>query len=434
MSKYIKYLCAVSAMTLAASVPSQALAQAKPSAKKSAPIAAIACPGYVRPKTNIPSASTGKKVGKALDAYNNEELSEDARAKEALRLLQEIKTDDDFDRAFTDNFIGKLLAGSGKIKESIPYFVRSVEAKVLNDTEQVAAIKLVADLYLQEAEYKSALKWYNEWLTVTCKDNYDVYFRMANAYYQTQQYAEIIDPINKAIASAEKPNKTAYALKMTSYYNRKMYKETIEVQEEAVKVFPDDKNLWTQLGMFYMLVEDHRKALSTFELAYNQGFITKPAEIKALSQLYTMNDIPYKAGKILEKHVKSGFVEKDDKILVSMASSFQQAKEFSEAAKYYGEAAQLSSDPDLYFKQGNMLYIAERPNEALKALQKALDEGSDKKGRIHMVMMEANFYQGRYKQAYAHIQEAKKDKRTSRNARSWESFVKEKAKNNGIKL
>ena len=88
----------------------------------------------------------------------------------------------------------------------------------------------------------------------------------------------------------------------------------------------------------------------------------------------------------------------------------------------------------MYFKQGNMLYIAERPNEALKALQKALDEGSDKKGRIHMVMMEANFYQGRYKQAYAHIQEAKKDKRTSRNARSWESFVKEKAKNNGIKL
>lgn len=428
MKKYLKHLCAVSAITVAISVPNQAFAQASNKKKAAPPPAVIACPGYVRGKTNIPGQSVGKKIGKALEAYNLDQVDE------AVNILKEIDTDDPFDRAFTDNFIGKLLAGSGKIKESVKYFVNAVEAKALNDTEQVSGIKLIADLYLQEGEYKDALKWYNEWLTVTCKDNYDVYFRMANAYYQTQQYAEIIDPINKAIASAEKPNKTAYALKMTSYYNRKMYKETIAVQEEAVKIFSDDKNLWTQLGMFYMLVEDHRKALSTFELAYMQGFITKPAEIKALSSLYTMNDMPYRAGTVLEKHVKSGFVEKSDKILLSMAASFQQAKEFNESAKYYGEAAKMTSDPDLYFKQGNMLYIAERPNEALKALQKALDEGSDKTGRIHMVMMEANFYQGRYKQAYSHILEAKKDKRTSRNARSWESFIREKAKNNGVKL
>ncbi|MCF2946889.1 hypothetical protein L0668_02140 [Paraglaciecola aquimarina] len=432
MNKYIKHLCAVSAFTVAFTVPSQASAQAQ--SKKAAPNAPIACPGYVRGKTNIPGQKTGKKVGAALDAYNNETLTEDARSEEALRILKEIDTDEPFDRAFTDNFIGKLLAGSGKGKESLEYFEKAVNSKQLNDSEQVVGIKLIADLNLQEGEYKEALKWYKEWLTVTCKESYDVYFRMANAYYQTQQYAEIIDPINKAIASAEKPNKTAYALKMTSYYNRKMYKETIAVQEEAVRIFPDDKNLWTQLGMFYMLVENHQKALSTFELAYNQGFITKPAEIKALSQLYTMNDVPIKAATVLEKHVKSGFVKKDERILTAIASSYQQAKEFKESADYYGQAADLASDPGLYFKQGNMLYIAERPNEALKALQKALDEGADNKGRIHMVMMEANFYQGRYKQAYEHIQEAKKDKSTRRNARSWESFIKEKAKNNGVTL
>lgn len=428
MKKYLKHLCAVSAIAVVVAAPSQAFAQAKKADKATVVAAPIACAGYVRGKTNIPGQKVGKKVGQALDAYNLDQVDE------AIRILKEIDTDEPFDRAFADNFIGKLLAGSGKYKESLKFFEKAVASKVLNDTEQVVAIKLVADLNLQEAQYKEALKWYKEWLKVTCKDDYDVYFRMANAYYQTEQWAEIIGPINKAIASAEKPNKTAYALKMTSYYNRKMYKETIAVQEEVLKLFPDDKNLWTQLGMFYMLVEDHKKALSTFELAYNQGFITKPAEIKALSQLYTMNDVPHKAATILEKYVKSGFVEKNEIILTSIGSSYQQAKEFRESADYYGQSATLSSDPAMYFKQGNMLYIAERPNEALKALQKALDEGADNKGRIHMVMMEANFYQGRYKQAYAHIQEAKKDKSTRRNARSWESFVKEKAKNNGVKL
>ncbi|MEP1551362.1 MAG: hypothetical protein ABJJ91_01655, partial [Paraglaciecola sp.] len=178
----------------------------------------------------------------------------------------------------------------------------------------------------------------------------------------------------------------------------------------------------------------NKKALSTFEVAYGQGYLTKAAEIKALSQLYTMNDIPIKAAKILEEHIESGLIEKDAKMLTSIATSYQQAKEFKEAASYYEQSALLSSDPDMYQKQGVMLYIAERYNESLVALQKALDGGSDKVGRIHLTMMEANFYKGSFKTAYKHVLEAKKDKSTARSARSWEPYIKEKAKNRGITL
>jgi tetratricopeptide (TPR) repeat protein len=213
-----------------------------------------------------------------------------------------------------------------------------------------------------------------------------------------------------------------------------MYKETIEVQEETVRLFPDDKGQWTQLGFFYMLVEDHKKALSTFEMAYRQGFLTKASEIKALSQLYTLNDIPFKAGTVLEKYVKSGLVKRDEKMLTSIATSFQQSKNFLQSANYYEQSAIMSSDPDMYQKQGTMLYIAEKYDAALAALQKALDGGSDKKGRIHLTMMEANFYNDKFRGAYKHVKEAKKDSSTARSARSWEPYIKEKAKNRGIKL
>jgi tetratricopeptide (TPR) repeat protein len=327
-----------------------------------------------------------------------------------------------------------LATQNGQAKKSIEYLQRAVAPSKLNDSEQVGTIKLIADLSLQEEQYDSAIKFYQEWMNVTCKEDFDVYFRMANAYYQTERYAEIIMPINKAIALADKPNKTAYALKMTSYYNRKMYKETIEVQEETVKIFPDDKGQWTQLGFFYMLVEDHKKALSTFEMAYNQGFLTKAAEIKALSQLYSMNDIPIKAAQILEKYIKSGLVDKDERMLTSVASSYQQAKEFKEAADFYGQSALLGSDPDLYQKQGMVYYSLERYSDAIVALQKALDGGSDKVGAIHLAMMQANFDKGDFRSAYKHVQEAKKDRSTARNARSWEPYIKEKAKNRNIKL
>ena len=420
MKKHLKHLCVVSVISVAAIISTSVSAQV------SAP---IACPDYKRGPTNIPGQKVGKKVGKALEAYNLDLIDD------ALEILYDIDTSNTFDRAFTDRFIGNLLATqTGKAKKSIEYLQKAVAPNKLNDSEQVGTIKLIADLSLQEEQYDSAIKYYQQWMTVTCKEDFDVYFRMANAYYQTQKYAEIIAPINKAIALAKKPNKTAYALKMTSYYNRKMYKETIAVQEETVRIFPDDKGQWTQLGFFYMLVEDHKKALSTFEMAYNQGYLTKPAEIKALSQLYSMNNIPVKAAIILEKHLKSGLVEKDERMLTSVASSYQQAKEFKEAGNYYGQSALLASDPDLYQKQGMVYYAIEKYSVALVALQKALDGGSDKKGAIHLAMMQANFDNGDFRAAYKHVKEAKKDKSTARNARSWEPYIKEKAKNRGIRL
>ena len=420
MNKHLKHLCVVSVISVAAIISPNVFSQV------SAP---IACPDYKRGPTNIPGQKVGKKVGKALEAYNNDLIDE------ALNILYDIDTSDTFDRAFTDRFIGNLLATqNGKAKKSIEYLQKAVAPNKLNDSEQVGTIKLIADLSLQEEQYDSALKYYKQWLKVTCKEDFDVYFRMANAYYQTQRYAEIIAPINKAIALAKKPNKTAYALKMTSYYNRKMYKETIQVQEETVRIFPDDKGQWTQLGFFYMLVEDHKKALSTFEMAHMQGYLTKPAEIKALSQLYSMNNIPIKAAKILGKYLKSGLVKTEERMLTSVASSYQQAKEFKEAADYYGRSAKLSSDPDLYKKQGMVYYALEKYSSAIIALQKALDGGSDKKGAIHLAMMQANFDKGDFKSAYKHVKEAKKDKSTARNARSWEPYIKEKAINRGIKL
>ena len=77
---------------------------------------------------------------------------------------------------------------------------------------------------------------------------------------------------------------------------------------------------------------------------------------------------------------------------------------------------------------------AEKYKDALKALQTALDEGADNKGRIHMAMMEANFYSGDFRNAYTHVQEAEKDPSTARSARSWKPYIKEKAKNRGINI
>ena len=104
-----------------------------------------------------------------------------------------------------------------------------------------------------------------------------------------------------------------------------------------------------------MLVENYDLALSTFQIAYNQGYLSKVSEIKALAQLYATNDVPHKSALIQEKYIKEGLIERNAESLSALANTLHQAKEYSEAANYYGEAAKLSSDPEHYRKQGVLL-------------------------------------------------------------------------------
>ncbi|TRY29447.1 tetratricopeptide repeat protein [Aliiglaciecola sp. M165] len=419
MKKFVKNITAIATLSAAALVSNYAAAQSSP----------VVCPDYKRGTTNIIGERAGKKIQKALEAYNNDLISE------ALELLYEIDTKQTYDRAFTDNFIGKMLAGQdGQGDKALQYLKGSVNPKALNDSEHAGTVRLVADLSMQEKKYDQAIEYYERWMTFTCKQDPDVFTRMAQAYYELKQLPKMVEPSDKAIALYEKPNKNPYVLKLQSFYERKMYPQTVAVAEELVRIFPDNKQWWSQLGFFYMLVEDYKKALSTFEIAYNQGFLSKKSEIKALAQLYATNDIPYKAAVIMEKYIKEGLIEKDDKSLANLANSWHQAREYKKAAGYYAQAAQEKEDPDYYRKQGILLHAAEDYKGALNALQKALDKGADQKGRIHIAMMEAHIYTGNFRQAMVHVREAKKDKNVERTARAWEPYIKEKAKNRGIKV
>ncbi len=419
MSKLVNKIVAVATIATAVMVPSFAFAQT----------AAVVCPDYKKPPTNIPSERTGKKVQKAFEAYNNDQVEE------ALNLLYEIDTSQTFDRAFTDRFIGNLLATKeGSAPKALDYLLKAVKPNVLNDTEQASTMRLIADLSMQEKQYDNAISYYQQWMDYTCKQDPDIYTRITQAYYETKQLDKMVSPADKAIKLYEKPNKNPYLLKMTSFYERKMYPETIKVAEELVRLFPDNKSYWTQLGFFYMLVEDYKKALSTFEMAYDQGYLTKSSEIKALAQLYATNSIPYKSAVIQEKYLKEGLIKREESSLSALANTWHQAKNLVKAADYYGQAAELSGDADHYRKQGILLLAAEKYKEAKKVLNIALEKSTEDLGRIHMALMEASFYTGDYKAAYAHVLEAKQDKSTARSARSWEPYIKEKAKNRGIKL
>lgn len=370
----------------------------------------------------------GKKVGKAFELYSEDKINE------ALALLLELEPKSDFDKAYVERFIGNMYASLQKPNEALKALKSAHKIDRLPFRDHGDVIKLIADLSIQEKDYDTAIEYYQKYLDFTLDQNADVYFRMSNSFYESGEYKKAIEHARLAIKHAEEKKETYYVLVMASYYELKDLKNATIATEELVKNFPEVKRWWSQLGSFYAVTEDYEKALATMSIAYKNGFLEKASSYRQLAQLYATTGIPYKAAVIQEDHINKGDIEKTERNYSVLASTYRNAKEFKKAAKYYGQAGVLGKDPDYFRRQGDMLLVSEDFKGAVKAYNKALEGGIEKKGTVYLSIADANYQLRDFKKAYVAINEAVKDPNTAKSARAWVGYIKEAAERNGVKL
>lgn len=380
--------------------------------------------------TQLVGPAVGKKVQKAFELYTVDDIDG------ALVLLLDIEAKKPYDKAYVSRFIAVMYATKGgNEKKAIEFLNKAVAPDLLNEVDQGESLKLLADLQMQTKAYKDALKNYQAWMTFTGKEDGNTYVKIAQAYYELRRLDKMIAPADKAIAAyGDKHNQNPYILKVQAYYERKMYKESVGVLETVVQLFPENKQWWTQLGMFYLLVEDYDKAVQTLNLAYKQGFLEKESEIKTLANLYASTGAPHKGALLLEKHIASGLVQRDDKNISSLANAWHAGQHIGKAAKYYGELAKMTNEAKHYQKQGMLLKQDEQFASAITALNKAISLGVKDAGRLHMSIAESYFYLEKYKPAYAAIQKAMKDPKSRKSAKSWMNFIKDTAQRKKISI
>lgn len=387
--------------------------------------------------TQLVGQSVGKKVQKAFELYSGDEAKGvESDIDGAIVVLLDIDADKDYDKAYVSRFIAVMYATKGdNEKEAIKYLKLAIAPDILNEGDQGEALKLLADLQMQTKDYKGALTNYYAWMEFTGKNDGGTWVKISQANYELGQLDKMIVPADKAIAAfGDKPNQNPYILKMTSYYERKLYKEAIKVLETVILIFPENKAWWTQLPMFYLLVENYPKALQTLDLAYKQGFLEKESQIKTLANLYSSNESPYMAAKLLEKHIASGLVKRDDKNISTLANAWHAAQHVGTAAKYYGELAKMTGEAKHYSKQGMLLKQDEQFAKAIPALHKALELGITNEGRIYMSIAESHFYLEQYKEAYAAINKAMEDPKSRKAAKGWKGFIVDTARRKNVSI
>ncbi|RPA62027.1 hypothetical protein EGC86_13450 [Shewanella frigidimarina] len=372
--------------------------------------------------------SAAKKVQKSFGAYTEGNLDQ------AIAILLEANAKNDFDKAYVDRMLGNFYAEKGQMKTAIKYLKTAVDADILGGTDHAATMRLYADLLLQEKKFKEAIPYYYKWMDFTCKADAQMYRRIGIAYTELKDWNKVLQVADKGLSLAESPDKGLYQMKLTAYFNQKKYKEAVKVLETMVPLFQDDKRLWVQLAQFYLMTEDYDKSLATYDLAYKNGFLETDSNITRLSQLLAQKGSPYKAATIFEKHMKSGLVAENEKSLTTLAGFYHNAKELKEAAYYYGKAAAVSNKGELYLKQGRILALEQKYNDAIPVLKKALDAGIDNPGEAQFELALAYLSLKKYKSAYNRAVLAANDKKTERSAKSYISYIKEKARIHNVTL
>ena len=380
--------------------------------------------------TQLVGPSVGKKVQKAFEAYTADDIDG------AIVILKDISAKKDYDKAYVARFIAVMYATKGdNEKEAISYLKKAVAPDILNEVDQGDALKLMGDLQMQTKDYKGALANFYAWMEFTGKDDGNTWIKVAQAHYELKQLDKMIVPADNAIvAFGDKPNQNPYVLKLTSYYERKKYKDAIKVLETVILIFPENKTWWTQLPMFYLLTENYPKAVQTLDLAYKQGFLDKESQIKTLASLYSSAEAPYKAARLLEKHIASGLVKRDDKNISTLANAWHAAQHVGTAAKYYGELAKMTNEAKHYRKQGMLLKQDEQFSKAIPALEKSLELGVENKGRIYMSIAESYFYLEKYKEAHTAINKAMEDPKSRKAAKGWKGFIVDTARRKKVSI
>lgn len=396
--------------------------------------AAPVCPGALvdgqKRKNYLAGPKVGKKIDEAFKLVDADDL--DGALAAFKELEQDIDEDKTFDKITVWRLIGIVHAQKEEYTESLKYIAKALKPNMFNARMQAATLKTYADIQTQEKQFKEAIQSYRDWMVLTCDEDAKIWQNISIAYLELKEYDRVIKPADNAIkAYGEKQNQVPYLVKLGAYNEQKNLKKAIEVLEVVVQVFPADKRWWSQLGMYYVEVEQLDKGLTTLELAYKQEFLDKAYQIRVLANLYQQSGVPFKAAKLLEKHIASGLLERDDKMLISLANAWHSAMEVDKAAKIYGEVAALTNNDKYYTKQGMLLIEAEKFREGIKALNKAIELGAKNIGQLYMSIGIAHYYLEQFKSANSAIVKSMKDPKTRKFAKNWQRTIKDAADRKG---
>jgi tetratricopeptide (TPR) repeat protein len=384
---------------------------------------------YARKKED--TKATGAIDAKTFEVLTKaQELTQNDQYDEALRTLETIKNSDklnSYAKSQMWNFYAYIYASQDKYRDAIDSYKRILAEPDAPDGLKLTAKYTMAQLYFQIEDYNSVISFMEEWLRENPKPTATAHIMLCQAYYQNKTYDPALKNLIKAMqieqAEGKKINENWLRLKAAIYFEKKDTNNTLKTYEELLHHYPKTLYLRQIAGLHGELGHD-RKRLTTYDALYLNGSLESESEVLNLAYMYLGQEIPYKAGKIIETGMQQDLIKKNKKNMETLANAWAQANEHKKAIPTLEKAASLSDKGLLYARLAGVHFDAGDFSKAVEAARKADEKGGLKRKDNNLMLMGmANFNIKKYEDALQSFRRAKKSKKSFSDARKWEAYT-----------
>jgi len=364
-----------------------------------------------------------KRINRALEKLGAEKHDE------AIDLLK--KLFDSSQNKFTQSTAAKYLAVAysrqAKNKQATEYFEKSLRLGVgfLQHKELQDLTQNVALMHYSGDNKQQAIKYFERWMKNSNVDDEQIYLLYADVLANSGQIKESICPSYWSAKMGQSPHKNAMNVLLNAHYQLKEFKGAIQILKQLILDFPEEKRYWINLANIYASQDKLHEALVVMELFYVQGLMETENDYLLLSQMFALNEIPYRTAVILKEGIDIGSVKDNDKNWKDIASNFHVAGELKQAIIAYGRSADKSNSGEMDLKRAELLADDGSFKQAVVGFDKALQKGSlEDPGKAYFRKGLAQYELKKYQQAIRSLLQAKKYSKWRSKSNQWKNYIK----------
>jgi tetratricopeptide (TPR) repeat protein len=361
------------------------------------------------------------------EAHKDMEAGNNTSALSKLNKLVASGKIKDYDAAVVYQTMGYAENGLNNFKNAAGHFIKALSFNALPEKVTHDLQYSTAQLLIHIEKPKEGLAYLSKWFANEPKPKADAHILAATAYYYTENYKQLITHVEKALLLNKKPPLNWYELLLAGYYELKDYKNAVVVLENIIAKYPEKTNYWMQLAAIYQQLNQEKKALALFELAYTKELLNKE-EIVQLIKSYRYLEMPYKAATLLEKEMAIGDIEANKEMLTLLVDSWILAQENDKAKSVFQEIVKRFNDDTARLRLGQLYLESEEWKEVIELLDVKL-QTNDKTliSKINLLLGIAQYHLDNLSGATRAFTQSLSDSSTADQAKWWLEHVRKKS-------
>jgi tetratricopeptide (TPR) repeat protein len=259
-------------------------------------------------------------------------LSTGAHA-EALQLLEALlkrTTDGSLDRAMTWQLMGTVQADAQDYQAAVVSYQQALAQQVLEPGMERAVVANLAQLLVQQQDYKQGLELLETWLTAAGPDNRasaDLSMLAANAAVELEDFERALKHAQAGFKLKDNPPETWHQMLVGLYYQTGKLEQATQLLKVTIERFAPNKHYWRQLVSLYLLQDREKLALTAMQLAWQQGLFDSRQDWFDLANLYASLGLPQEAARILEQGRQQSALQADEAYWQRLANYLLAARE-----------------------------------------------------------------------------------------------------------